>query len=64
MQSLTASYNSPFNDIGVGGSKEDSSPNHSIRRKPLRPSIGKSANSLSGATAISVRRCVNRVRYA
>src|SRR6516225_6911593 len=30
MQSLTASYNSPLDDLRVGGSKEDGPPNHTI----------------------------------
>src|SRR5215467_16292964 len=46
MQSLTASYNSPLNDLRVGGSKEDGPPNQSI--SPVghcATPMGKSANS-------------------
>jgi hypothetical protein len=49
MQSLTASYNSPLNNLWVCGSKEDGPPNHPI--SPVDycgPPIGKSANSPTG----------------
>jgi hypothetical protein len=49
MQSLTASYNSPLNNLWVCGSKEDGPPNHPI--SPVDhcgPPIGKSANSPAG----------------
>src|SRR5215469_10002157 len=59
MQSLTASYNSPLDDLRVGGSKEDGSPNHTICAVDhCVPPGGKALTALRAATTISVRRCM------
>jgi hypothetical protein len=53
MQSLTAPYNSPLNNLWVGGSKEDGPPNRPIT--PIDhcvPPIGKRANTPIGLLAL------------
>src|SRR5262249_45457897 len=56
MQSLTASYNSPLNDLRVGGSKEDGPTNHSI--SPVdhcAPPLAKALTALRTREARSAR---------
>src|SRR5215831_2468249 len=57
MQSLTASYNSPLNNLRVGGSKEDGPPNYSISPTDhCIPSIHKRANSPAGPPGCELSR--------
>jgi len=61
MQSLTASYNSPLNNLRVGGSKEDGPPNYSISSIDHSiPPIHKRANSPAGPPG-SARRAMRKI---